>query len=163
MKKKKVISRNNLPTRFPTLTPVLTVILALDYWNAEQWMWWVAIGIMVLMYSATLTIMVSKEIEVDFFEDEMSNEVKKSFIEKIAERQNAKKGNIDLGNPSQLAERLHRKFNSSSYDVVDELIERDRQWINKLAKDDPGSWTASDIDKSICMFLEVKTLLRSKR
>jgi hypothetical protein len=31
------IHRKNLPTRLP-ITPTLTIFLAMDYWNAPEWM-----------------------------------------------------------------------------------------------------------------------------
>lgn len=69
MKKKKVISRDNLPTRTITIWPVLTAIMALDHWHAAQWMWWVSIGLLVLMYTVVIA-QALKEDQVDLFEEE---------------------------------------------------------------------------------------------
>jgi hypothetical protein len=39
--------------------------------------------------------------------------------------------------------------------VVDELTERDKQWIEKLTHDCPDMWQESDFEKSKLMFDEV--------
>jgi hypothetical protein len=38
MKTKKVLKQSNLPSKLPIGQTLLT-ILALDYWNAPQWLW----------------------------------------------------------------------------------------------------------------------------
>lgn len=47
MKKRKVISLNNLPVKLPLFQTLVTA-LALDYWNAPQWLWG-ALGLLFLV------------------------------------------------------------------------------------------------------------------
>lgn len=40
--------------------------------------------------------------------------------------------------------------------VVEELLNRDKQWVEKLSDENPETWQLSDFDKSIKMFDQVK-------
>lgn len=46
MKVRKVLSRKNLPTKLPLMSSV-TCLLALQYWNAPQWLY----GVMGSLYA----------------------------------------------------------------------------------------------------------------
>lgn len=43
-----------------------------------------------------------------------------------------------------------------AFKVADELLKRDRQWIEKLSKEHPQDWSLSDYDKSLEMFNNLK-------
>lgn len=44
----------------------------------------------------------------------------------------------------------------NSFKVVDELLKRDKQWIDKLSSEDSDKWQPSDFDKSASLFNDVK-------
>jgi len=44
--------------------------------------------------------------------------------------------------------------------VVDELLKRDKNWIEKLFKEYPQDWSLSDYDKSIEMFNNLKNEIK---
>lgn len=48
MKKRKVISPNHLPTKIPLIAG-LVLWLALDHWNAPEWVYWVVASIIGLI------------------------------------------------------------------------------------------------------------------
>ena len=64
MSKRKVLDRRTLPKRLPLAGTILT-FLALDYWNAPQWLFGVAITFYVFIWGATIYGMCTeKEINV---------------------------------------------------------------------------------------------------
>ena len=46
--------------------------------------------------------------------------------------------------------------------AVDELLNRDRQWIEKLSKEMPDRWSMDDLKKSMNMFEEVKEQIQNQ-
>lgn len=59
----KVIKRKNLPYRLP-LFDTLLVALALDHWNAPQWLWGVS-GALFAIYWIAAIHLIRNETEVD--------------------------------------------------------------------------------------------------
>lgn len=66
MKPKKVIKSVDLPSKLPVF-PTLTTILALDYWNAPQWLWG-ALGFLFIIAWVAAIIRIITDVEVDIFE-----------------------------------------------------------------------------------------------
>ena len=66
-KKKKVISRGNLPVSSPIQLTVL-VILAMDYWDGAQWVWGVVGSLLVLLWISFI-ISFWQHDHTDIFED----------------------------------------------------------------------------------------------
>lgn len=67
MGNKKVISRKNLPTKPPTIATVVA-ILALDYWNAPQWLWG-ALGVVFVIIWVAWIVQMFQEKQFDIFKD----------------------------------------------------------------------------------------------
>jgi len=65
MKTNKVLKSNNLPSRLPFFPTVITII-ALDYWNAPQWLWGM-LGVLFLLWWITSIINIATQKEVDLF------------------------------------------------------------------------------------------------
>lgn len=63
MESKKVISKKNLPTRSPILTTVVYV-LAMDYWNAPQWLWG-AVGLFLIFIWIAWIVSFFNQDEID--------------------------------------------------------------------------------------------------
>lgn len=66
-KKKKVISRGNIPPSSPVLSTVVA-ILAMDYWDAAEWVWG-GVGLLLLMLWIAFIISFWNNDHVDIFED----------------------------------------------------------------------------------------------
>lgn len=66
MKKQKVISRKNLPSRFPLLF-FLVLYLCLDKWNVPQWVWGVAGTFSFLLIVAYIWMLFQEE-QTDIFD-----------------------------------------------------------------------------------------------
>lgn len=81
MKSKKVIKKSNLPARSPILGTIVYV-LAMDYWNAPQWFWGVAISFMALIWIAWIALLIMEE-GVDVINDKRTYTRKLSFREKL--------------------------------------------------------------------------------
>lgn len=43
--------------------------------------------------------------------------------------------------------------------VIDQMLERDKKWIYKLAKEEPDLWQISDFNKSLIIYEELTTKL----
>jgi len=84
MKTKKVISRLNIPSTLP-LYSTITVALALDYWNATEWVIG-AVGVIFIVFwiSSIKNIIIEKDIDI-FNETSIT---KKSFKDKLKEKMN---------------------------------------------------------------------------
>lgn len=63
----KVLKRNNLPTRLP-LWQSITCLLALEHWNAPEWMYGV-MGLLFLSLWIASIIMLAKEEGVDLLKN----------------------------------------------------------------------------------------------
>lgn len=63
----KVIKRKNLPQRLP-LFDTLLASLALDHWNAPQWLWGV-FGALFVIYWISALFSIRGETEVDMFNE----------------------------------------------------------------------------------------------
>jgi len=63
MESKKVISKNNLPTRSPILSTVVYV-LAMDYWNAPQWLFGAVALILLFIWIAWIISLFNQD-EID--------------------------------------------------------------------------------------------------
>jgi hypothetical protein len=60
----KVLSIKNLPSRLPFLHTVL-YFLALDYWQAPQWLWGVLGAVLVFMWiSAVYSLLTQDQVDV---------------------------------------------------------------------------------------------------
>lgn len=95
MESKKVISKKNLPTRSPILATVVYV-LAMDYWNAPQWLWG-AVGLLLVFIWIAWIVSFFNQDEIDImskWNDNSDNgttpKSKSKFQEKLEE---AMKGN----------------------------------------------------------------------
>lgn len=78
----KVIKRNNLPKKLPVIG-TLVMFLALDYWNAPQWLLG-AMGILYLLIWCVIIISIIKEEEVDLFDaTPIKNELANVFVQVI--------------------------------------------------------------------------------
>lgn len=73
MKTKKVISTNNLPARLP-IYQTLTAWIALDYFNAPQWLWG-AIGLFFIILWIVAIITISNQKHIDLFDDKMKKDL----------------------------------------------------------------------------------------
>ena len=60
MKDNKVISRKRMPVKFPVLL-TLNVVLAMDYWQAPQWLWGVMLTFIALLWVGAVAIFVREE------------------------------------------------------------------------------------------------------
>lgn len=65
--KKKVIHRSNLPVNLPLFQTLVTA-LALDYWNAPQWICG-SIGVILCLAWGNAIINICKNTEIDLFPD----------------------------------------------------------------------------------------------
>ncbi len=72
MKNRKVISPKNLPSRFPLVTWVVA-ILALDHWNAPEWLWATVITIGSIVSIVAIYLMIEQE-TVDIISKDKNNE-----------------------------------------------------------------------------------------
>ena len=66
-KKIKVIKRSNIPTSVPLMQTVFC-LLALDYWDAPQWIWG-AMGFLLLILWTGAIIQALKQRQVDIFNE----------------------------------------------------------------------------------------------
>lgn len=73
MKTKKVIDAKNLPGKLP-IWSTLTTALALDHWNAPEWLWG-ALGLFFLIGWIAVIASKSREEQVDMFEKENTGKV----------------------------------------------------------------------------------------
>lgn len=88
MESKKVISRKNIPSRTPIPSTVLYA-LAMDYWNAPQWLWGVFGVFIVLMWIFWVSSFFTQD-EIDILEyydcendDMVTHKDKSKFSDKI--------------------------------------------------------------------------------
>lgn len=65
--KQKVISKNNLPYKLPTFETLVT-ILALDYWDAPQWICG-AVGLLFVFLWIGVIVNICNNTTVDIFSD----------------------------------------------------------------------------------------------
>lgn len=72
MKELKVLKRDNLPTRLP-LWQSVTCLLALEYWNAPEWLYGASVLFFVLLW-VVATVMIFKEKEIDLLENNKINQ-----------------------------------------------------------------------------------------
>lgn len=78
----KVIKRNNLPKKLPVIG-TLVMFLALDYWNAPQWLLGAMVILCVLIWCTTI-ISIIKDEEVDLFDaTPIKNELANAFVQVI--------------------------------------------------------------------------------
>jgi len=68
MKVKKVIKSTSLPTKLP-IWSTITTALALDYWNAPQWLWG-AMGLLFLIGWISCIICFATEEEIDLLKND---------------------------------------------------------------------------------------------
>jgi hypothetical protein len=67
MKAKKVLKSNNLPSRLP-IFPTLSTGIALDYWNAPQWLWG-ALGFLFLIAWIAAIYQIATQESVDLLKN----------------------------------------------------------------------------------------------
>lgn len=67
MKEVKVVKRSNMPIRFP-LWQTVTCLLALEHWNAPEWLYGVMGLFFILIWVAGI-LTFFKEKEIDLFEN----------------------------------------------------------------------------------------------
>ena len=86
MKKRNVIKSSNLRLRSPVMSGLI-IYMALDKWNAPEWLWGV-LGLLVLMWIITFIIDMFNTTEIDLFADDkdMTGNKKKTFKERIDEK-----------------------------------------------------------------------------
>jgi len=72
MKELKVLKRDNLPTRLP-LWQSITCLLALEHWNAPEWLYGVA-GLFFTILWIVVIIMIFKEKQIDLLENNKINQ-----------------------------------------------------------------------------------------
>ena len=96
MESKKVISKKNLPTRSPILATVVYV-LAMDYWNAPQWLWG-AVGLLLVFIWIAWIVSFFNQDEIDVMskwnskaDNEATHKNKSKFQEKLEEAMKRKK------------------------------------------------------------------------
>lgn len=85
MEPKYVIKRKYLPTKLPTIG-TLCVALALDHWNAPEWLWAVMGTLYAIVWIACIVTMCNEE-DIDFEEPAITIKGKK-FLEKLKEAMN---------------------------------------------------------------------------
>lgn len=68
MKPKKVLKANNLPSRYP-IFPTIVTWLALDHWNAPQWMYGACGLLFVIFWLNAIYNNVTQE-EIDLFKND---------------------------------------------------------------------------------------------
>jgi len=68
MKELKVLKRNNMPTRLP-LWQSVTCLLALEHWNASEWVYGV-MGLLFLLIWVASIVMLVKEKQIDLLEND---------------------------------------------------------------------------------------------
>ena len=56
------IHHKNLPTRLP-ITPTLTIFLAMDYWNAPEWVFGVVCFSAAIIWGATIYSIATQKLE----------------------------------------------------------------------------------------------------
>ena len=56
------IHRQNLPTRLP-ITPTLTIFLAMDYWDAPEWLFGVVCFSAAIIWGATIYSIATQKLE----------------------------------------------------------------------------------------------------
>lgn len=83
MKAKKVLSGSNLPAKLP-LWSSLTTAIALDYWNAPEWLWG-CLGLLFLLAWIAWIIGIATQEKVDLFEEVVDKQVKagSKFADKL--------------------------------------------------------------------------------
>ncbi len=65
MDKIKVIKRTNMPAKLPTINTVV-IIMALDYWNAPEWMWGALLFLLAILWIASIVRM-AISVSIDVF------------------------------------------------------------------------------------------------
>lgn len=68
----KVLKRSNLPTRLP-LWQSVTCLLALEHWNAPEWLYGVAGFFFLLLWIASIVTLIKEE-QVDLLESKKNNQ-----------------------------------------------------------------------------------------
>lgn len=79
--KKKVISRTLMPTPIPVIH-TLIIILALDFWNAPEWLWGVVGVYLLILWAGFFTRIFNTE-EVDIFAEPKTKKPKSTFHQKM--------------------------------------------------------------------------------
>ncbi|WP_421977847.1 hypothetical protein [Roseivirga seohaensis] len=79
MEKRNVISRKNLPKNLPFMG-TLTCILALDYWNAPEWLWGV-IGALLLISWIVVIAARLKDTEIDVLDHPVTPQQNKTSFQ----------------------------------------------------------------------------------
>jgi len=72
MKTEKVISTKNLPVKMPIWSSI-TAALALDHWNAPEWLWG-AVGLFFILGWVVIIISMVKQEKVDVFEYDIKDQ-----------------------------------------------------------------------------------------
>lgn len=65
MDKIKVIKRGNMPSRLPTINTVV-IVMALDYWNAPEWLWGALLFLLAILWIASIARM-ARSASIDVF------------------------------------------------------------------------------------------------
>lgn len=82
MENRKVIKSKYLPSRIPTI-PTLSIVMALDYWNAPQWLWGVMLTLLGIVWISVIYQKVTEE-EIELIETAPNGQkVKSKFMEKL--------------------------------------------------------------------------------
>ena len=88
----KTIKAKNLPSRLPGTTTLL-VALAMDVWNAPEWLWGCMACLFTVWWIAAIVVMYKTE-AIDIFEDDpkpKDNSHASKFREKLEEAMNRQK------------------------------------------------------------------------
>ncbi len=70
--KQKKIDRKNLPAKLP-VTSTIVAIMAMDYWNAAEWIWGAVVIVGLIIWIACLWS-VSNENNIDIFKNKNLHE-----------------------------------------------------------------------------------------
>ena len=73
MKKRKVVARKNLPTRFPLIETIVLYLL-FDKINALEWAWGVLVAVLIIGWIASIIVVYQQE-SIEIFKES----IKKSY------------------------------------------------------------------------------------
>lgn len=84
MKKYKIKSSAIATSPIRAVYTTLLIVLAMDHWNAPEWMWGVMITILFIAWIALFMAM-AREVEIDPFEEQKTEYKKTSFQQRLEE------------------------------------------------------------------------------
>lgn len=87
MKTQKVLSNKMLPVNLP-IYQTLTTGIALDYWNAPEWLWGALILFFIIIWVLVINRIFTEE-KIDFLNED-NDKKRKSFKEKLKDKINEK-------------------------------------------------------------------------